>query len=84
MGVRRVIKLSEATNLLNGFKSMSKKDQKRFSQCFNCAELSACKRAEESEDENGLCKFFRELPKSEQKDFADILGREIKRITEEE
>lgn len=29
---------------------------------------------EKDEDENGLCRFYKELPKRKPQDFADILG----------
>ena len=68
------ISLSDASDMFNKFKDMPKKDQKRFAQCFNCANLNTCHRGKESEDENGLCKFYNELPKHKPKDFADIFG----------
>ena len=78
------ISLSDASSLINEFKDMSKRDQKRFAQCFNCKNLNTCTRDETDEDENGLCKFYDELPKSKPKDFADVFNREMQRIIKEE
>lgn len=78
------ISLSDASDLINNFKQMSKKDQKRFAQCFNCKNLNVCTKDETDEDENGLCRFYNELPKSKPRDFADIFNREIQRIIKEE
>lgn len=69
------ISLSDASSLINKFKNMSKRDQKRFAQYFNCKNLNTCTRGET--DEDGLCKFYDELPKSKSKDFADVFNREI-------
>ena len=74
------ISLSDASSLINKFKGMSKRDQKRFAKCFNCKNLNTCTRDETDEDENGLCKFYDELPKSKPKDFADVFNREMQRI----
>ena len=57
------ISLSDASSLINKFKDMSKRDQKRFAQCFNCKNLNTCTRDETDEDENGLCKFYNSLKK---------------------
>lgn len=78
------ISLSDASSLINKFKGMSKRDQKRFAQCFNCKNLNTCTRNKTDEDENGLCKFYDELPKSKPKDFADVFNREMQRIIKEE
>lgn len=78
------ISLSDASSLINKFKDMSKRDQKRFAQCFNCKNLNTCTKDEIDEDEDGLCKFYDELPKSKPKDFADVFNREIQRIIKEE
>lgn len=78
------ISLSDASSLINKFKDMSKRDQKRFAQCFNCKNLNTCTRDETDEDEDGLCKFYDELPKSKPKDFADVFNREMQRIIKEE
>ena len=78
------ISLSDASSLINKFKDMSKRDQKRFAQCFNCKNLNTCTRDETDEDENGLCKFYDELPKSKPKNFADVFNREMQRIIKEE
>ena len=78
------ISLSDASSLINKFKDMSKRDQKRFAQCFNCKNLNTCTRDEIDEDEDGLCKFYDELPKSKPKDFADVFNREMQRIIKEE
>ena len=78
------ISLSDASSLINKFKDMSKRDQKRFAQCFNCKNLNTCTRDETDEDENGLCKFYDELPKSKPQDFADVFNREMQRIIKEE
>ena len=78
------ISLSDASSLISKFKDMSKRDQKRFAQCFNCKNLNTCTRDETDEDENGLCKFYDELPKSKPKDFADVFNKEMQRIIKEE
>ena len=78
------ISLSDASSLINKFKDMSKRDQKRFAQCFNCKNLNTCTRDETDEDEDGLCKFYDELLKSKPKDFADVFNREMQRIIKEE
>ena len=78
------ISLSDASSLISKFKDMSKRDQKRFAQCFNCKNLNTCTRDETDEDENGLCKFYDELPKSKPKNFADVFNREMQRIIKEE
>ena len=78
------ISLSDASSLINKFKDMSKRDQKRFAQCFNCKNLNTCTRDETDEDKNGLCKFYDELPKSKPKDFADVFNKEMQRIIKEE
>ena len=78
------ISLSDASSLINKFKDMCKRDQKRFAQCFNCKNLNTCTRDETDEDEDGLCKFYDELPKSKPKDFADVFNREMQRIIKEE
>ena len=66
--------------VLHIISTMSNRDKRRFSQCFNCKNLDACDKDESDEDENGLCKFYDELPyRSLQQpyDFADILTKEI-------
>lgn len=78
------ISLSDASDLINNFKQMSKRDQKRFAQCFNCKNLNTCTKNETDEDENGLCRFYIPLPKNKPKDFADVFNREIQRIIKEE
>lgn len=78
------ISLSDASDLINSFKQMPKRDQKRFAQCFNCKNLNTCTKDETDEDENGLCRFYNELPKSKPRDFADIFNKEIQRIIKEE
>ena len=78
------ISLSDASSLINKFKDMSKRDQKRFAQCFNCKNLNTCIKDKTDEDEDGLCKFYDELPKSKPKDFADVFNREMQRIIKEE
>ena len=67
-------------NILHIVNTMSDRDKKRFSQCFNCKNLDTCDKDESDEDENGLCKFYDELPHAslqKQYEFADILTREI-------
>ena len=78
------ISLSDASSLINKFKDVSKRDQKRFAQCFNCKNLNTCTKDEIDEDEDGLCKFYDELPKSKPKDFADVFNKEMQRIIKEE
>ena len=67
-------------NILHTVNTMSDRDKKRFSQCFNCKNLDTCNKDESDEDENGLCKFYDELPHAslqQQYEFADILTKEI-------
>lgn len=67
-------------DILHTINTMSNKDRKRFSQCFNCKNLNTCNKDESDEDEDGLCKFYDELPhmsSQEQYDFADILTKEM-------
>lgn len=67
-------------DILHTVNTMSDRDKKRFSQCFNCKNLDTCDKDESDEDENGLCKFYDELPHAslqQQYEFADILTREI-------
>lgn len=78
------ISLSDASSLISKFKDMSKRDQKRFAQCFNCKNLNTCTKDETDENEDGLCKFYDELPKSKPKNFADVFNREMQRIIKEE
>ena len=78
------ISLSDASSLISKFKDMSKRDQKRFAQCFNCKNLNTCTKDETDENEDGLCKFYDELPKSKHKNFADVFNREMQRIIKEE
>ena len=61
--------------------SMSDKDKKRFSQCFNCKKLDTCTFEEEAEDENGLCKFYDELPHDYEaaKNFGELLMKELEK-----
>ena len=61
--------------------SMSDKDKKRFSQCFNCKKLDACTLEEEAEDENGLCKFYDGLPHNYEaaKNFGELLMKELEK-----
>ena len=67
-------------DILHTISTMSDKDKKRFSQCFNCKKLDTCDKDESDEDENGLCKFYDELPHTslqQQYEFADILTKKI-------
>ena len=83
----KVKKVEASSSLSRGLRdilytvnTMSDKDKKRFSQCFNCKKLDTCTLEEEAEDENGLCKFYDELPHTslqQQYEFADILTKEI-------
>ena len=69
--------LREVLHIIN---TMSDRDKKRFYQCFNCKNLNTCDKDESDEDENGLCKFYDELPHvslQQSYDFADILTKEI-------
>lgn len=61
--------------------SMSDKDKKRFSQCFNCKKLDACTLEEEAEDENGLCEFYDELSHDDKaaKNFGELLIKELEK-----
>ena len=68
------ISLSDATNMFNKFKELPEETKKRIAQCFNCKNLDTCHRDTEDEDENGLCKFYDELPKRKPQDFADLYG----------
>ena len=63
-------------DMLHTINTMSDRDKKRFSQCFNCKNL----KDESDENEDGSCKFYDELPHTslqQQYEFADILTREI-------
>ena len=82
--INPIIPLLDATDMFNKFKNMSEKDKKRFAQCFNCTNLDTCHRGKESEDENGLCKFYNELSKHKSKDFADIFGNMMLRYIKED
>ena len=67
-------------DILHTVNTMSDRDKKRFSQCFNCKNLDICDKDESDENEDGLCKFYDELPHvslQQQYEFADILTREI-------
>ena len=67
-------------DMLHTINTMSDRDKKRFSQCFNCKNLDTCDKDESDEDENGSCKFYNELPHGslqQSYDFADILTKEI-------
>ena len=67
-------------DILHTVNTMSDRDKKRFSQCFNCKNLDTCDKDESDEDENGSCKFYNELPHGslqQSYDFADILTKEI-------
>ena len=67
-------------HMLHTINTMSDRDKKRFSQCFNCKNLDTCDKDESDEDENGSCKFYNELPHEslqQSYDFADILTKEI-------
>ena len=74
MKVNPIGSIITLSDMLNNFKNMSKKDQKRFAQCFNCEHLNTCTKDKKDEDENGLCRFYKELPKRKPQDFADIFG----------
>ena len=67
-------------DILHTVNTMSDRDKKRFSQCFNCKNLDTSDKDEADENEDGLCKFYNELPHAslqQQYEFADILTREI-------
>ena len=67
-------------DILHTVNTMSDRDKKRFSQCFNCKNLDTCDKDESDENEEGLCKFYDELPHTslqQQYEFADILTKEI-------
>lgn len=74
MKVNPVGSITSLSDMLNSFKNMPKKDQKRFAQCFNCEHLNNCTKDKKDEDEDGSCKFYKELPKRKSQDFADLLG----------
>lgn len=81
--MKSITKTSQSRGLrdiLHTINDMSDKDKKRFNQCFNCKKLDTCTLEEESEDKNGMCKFYEELPHGslqQQYEFADVLTREI-------
>ena len=67
-------------DILHTVNTMSDRDKKRFSQCFNCKNLDTCDKDESDENEDGSCKFYNELPHAllqQQYEFADILTKEI-------
>ena len=67
-------------DILYTVNTMSDRDKKRFSQCSNCKNLDTCDQDESDENEDGLCKFYDELPHTslqQQYEFADILTKEI-------
>ena len=67
-------------DMLYTISTMSNRDKKRFSQCFNCKNLDTCDKDESDENEDGLCKFYNELPHAslqQQYEFADILTKEM-------
>lgn len=67
-------------DMLHTINTMSDKDKKRFSQCFNCKNLNTCDKDESDENEDGSCKFYNELPHAslqQQYEFADILTKEM-------
>ena len=68
-------------DILHTVNTMSDKDKKRFSQCFNCKKLDTCTLEEEAEDENGLCKFYDELPHDYEtaKNFGELLMKELEK-----
>ena len=68
-------------DILHTVNTMSDKDKKRFSQCFNCKKLDTCTLEEEAEDENGLCKFYDELPHNYEaaKNFGELLMKELEK-----
>ena len=79
MKVSKVFQPKELRHTLQVINNMSDKDKKRFSQCFNCKKLDTCSLEEEAEDENGLCKFYDELPHDYKatKDFGELLIKEL-------
>lgn len=81
MKVSKVFQSKELRHTLQVINSMSDKDKKRFSQCFNCKKLDTCSLEEEAEDENGLCKFYDELPHDYKatKDFGELLIKELEK-----
>ena len=68
-------------DILHTVNTMSDRDKKRFSQCFNCKNLDTCTLEEEAEDENGLCKFYDELPDDYEvaKSFGELLMKELEK-----
>ena len=67
-------------DVLHTISTISDRDKKRFSQCFNCKNLDTCDKDESDENEDGSCKFYSELPHGslqQSYDFADILTKEI-------
>ncbi len=81
MKVSKVFQPKELRHTLQVINNMSDKDKKRFSQCFNCKKLDTCSLEEEAEDENGLCKFYDELPHDYKatKDFGELLIKELEK-----
>lgn len=84
MKVNPVGSITSLSDMLNSFKNMPKKDQKRFAQCFNCKRLNNCTKDKNDENEDGLCKFYEELPEKKPQDFADVFNREMQRIIKED
>lgn len=68
-------------DILHTVNTMSDRDKKRFSQCFNCKKLDICTLEEEAEDENGLCKFYDELSHDYEaaKSFGELLMKELEK-----
>ena len=67
-------------DMLHTISTMSNRDKKRFSQCFNCKNLNTCDKDESDENKDGSCKFYNELPHAslqQQYEFADILTKEM-------
>ena len=67
-------------DVLHTINTMSDRDKKRFSQCFNCKNLDTCDKDESDENKDGSCKFYDELHHGslqQQYEFADILTKEI-------
>ena len=81
----KISKISQSSrslrDMLCTIGSMSDKDKKRFSKCFNCKKLDTCTLEEEAEDENGLCKFYDELPHDYEaaKNFGELLMKELEK-----
>ena len=65
-------------DILHTVNTMSDRDKKRFSQCFNCKNLDTCDKDESDEDDlDNAADLSNHASLQQQYEFADILTREI-------